>query len=144
MGVLGNFRESVTLVNRTNRNLNVRYDGEDITLPPGDNPNFPRVAVPYAKKQNPLMGSKHPNDPRKFISLVGVRARVGEKQRDAIDPIAIEVLAEADTKLEVLDRSGQWHNEPMREVKLLKKTPYSAYEAQCAINPEFSAGKNIE
>ena len=102
MGVLGVFKDSVTLVNRTSRKLNVRYDGEDITVEPGENPGFPLVAVPYAKKQNPLMGSKHPINPNKYICLVGVKGT-----KDDVTPIPDEVLEAADKEYEVLDRDGK-------------------------------------
>lgn len=143
MGVLGNFKDAVNLVNRTNRKLNVRYDGEDIVLQPGENPGFPKIAVQYAKNQNPLMGSKHPIDPRKFVCLVGVKAPKGEKQRDAIEPISEDTLATADGALEVIDRAGKFWGEPQREVKLLKKTGYTNYEAQVAIGADFSSGANV-
>lgn len=130
MGVLGIFRDAVTIVNRTKgaggfeTDLTVRYDGEDIVLKPGDNPGFPMVAVPYAKKQNPLMGSKHPTNPTKYISLVGVK-----DTKDDITPIPESVLRRASEKLEVIDRSGEFHNRPMRQnVKVLNKG-YDPYEA---------------
>lgn len=130
MGVLGVYKDAVTLVNRTNRVLNVRYDGEDIQLKPGENHGFPAVAVPYAKKQNPLMGSKHPINPNKYISLVGVKADNPAEQRDDITPIPEEVLRAADRKLEVIDRSGEFHGEPLRQnVKLLKRTGFDPFEA---------------
>jgi hypothetical protein len=109
MGILGAFRDAVTLVNRTSRALNVRYDGEDIVLRPGENPGFPKVAIPFAKKQNPLMGSKHPVNPTKFISLVGVK-----DSKDDCSPIPDDVLARADKKLEAVDRSGEFYGQPMR------------------------------
>lgn len=115
MGVLGNYRDSVTLVNRTNRILNVRYDGEDTKLQPGENTGFPAVAVPFAKAQNPLMGSRHPNSPGKFIALVGVKGT-----KDDITTIPQAVLEEADQELEVIDRKGKYWNRPMRQnVRLL-------------------------
>jgi len=124
MGVLGVYKDSVTLINRTNRDLNVRYDGEDMTIHPGENPGFPLIAVPYAKRQNPLMGSKHPINPSKFIALVGVKG-----SKDNVTPIPQEVLDRADGKLEVVDRSGEFHNSPMRQnVKLLHKE-FDPYEA---------------
>ncbi len=139
MGVLGTFKDSVTLVNRTPYPLNVRFDGEDITIAPGDNPGFPKVAVPYAKAQNPLMGSKHPNDPRKYISLVGVK-----DTKDTVTPIPQEVLDVALTKLEVIDRSGEFHGEPMAKVRLLKKTPYTNYEAAVSVPADFDINQNIQ
>jgi len=146
MGVLGVFRDSVTLVNRTNRVLNVRYDGEDIAIAPGENPGFPRVAVPYAKKQNPLRGSKHPIDPRIYICLVGIKADVtkSERQKDDISPIADDVLVRADQELEVIDRDGKYHGEPQRKVQLLKKSGYTAYEAQVELPGDFDVNRNIE
>lgn len=131
MGVLGVLKDSITLVNRTSRNLNVRYDGEDITLPPGENPGFPLVAVPYAKNQNPLMGSKHPINPRKFISLVGIKAAKGQRQVDDISPIDDETMERADHKLEVIDRTGEFHNRPLRSnVKVLNRG-FDPDEAGC-------------
>ena len=139
MGVLGNYKESVTLVNRTNRSLNVRFDGEDTQIMPGENPGFPKVAVPYAKKQNPLMGSKHPVDPRRYICLVGVK-----DTRDDISPIPQDVLDRADACLEVMDREGLFYGEPMEKRVLLKRTGYSAYEASVTLPTEFDVNSKID
>lgn len=126
MGILGVFNNAITLVNRTSRDLIVRYDGEDIVLKPGENPGFPTVAVPYAKKQNPLMGSKHPINPLKFISLVGV------KGKDDCSPISDETLAKADQKLEVVDRTGEFHGRPMRQNVKVLNTGFDPFEADVA------------
>lgn len=144
MGVLGTFRDSVTLINRTlgagefEQDLNVRFDGEDICLKPGENPGFPLVAVPYAKKQNPLKGSKHPINPTIYISLVGVK-----ESKDDCSPIDERTLAIAAGKYEVVDRSGEFYGEPMREVRLLKRTPTSNYEAQTSLPSDFEVNRNI-
>lgn len=131
MGILGVFRDAVTLINRTSRELTVRYDGEEIVLKPGENPGFPSVAVPYAKRQNPLMGSKHPINPTKFISLVGVKG-----SKDDCTPISDEVMARADQKLEVIDRSGEFHGRPMRaNVKVLNHG-FDPFEAGVAAGDE--------
>lgn len=143
MGILGNYKDAVTLVNRTSRNLTVRYDGEDSIITPGENPGFPKVAVEFAKRQNPLMGSKHPNDPRKFIILVGVKAAAGEKQKDDITPISDDVLRTADGKLELMDRSGEFHGIPMRKVKVLNRG-YSPYEAEAPQAGGFDVNKSID
>lgn len=66
------FVETVTLVNRTDKPLICTYDGHTYDLKPGKNPGFPLAAVPYAMRQNPLMGSEDPYNPNKFTSLVGV------------------------------------------------------------------------
>lgn len=138
MGVLGTFRDSVTLVNRTPRILFCRYDGEDISIQPGENPGFPRVAAPYAKKQNPLMGSRHPINPTRFISLVGVKGT-----KDDVNPIPASVLAHADTQLESIDRNGDFSGEPMSKVKLLKRTGFDPYEAMTHLPTDFDNNPNI-
>lgn len=138
MGILGTFKESCTLVNRTPEPLNVRYDGEDITIEPGENPGFPKICVQYAKNQNPLMGSKHPNDPRRFISKVGVKGT-----KDDVTPIPQEVLDRAKRCLEVIDRDGLYYDEPMRKVQLLKKSGHSAYDAAVDLPETFSVNPNI-
>ena len=125
MGLLGVFRESVTLVNRTSRDLTVRYDGEDLIIHPGENPGFPADAAPFAKRQNMLKGSRHPLNPMKFISLFGV---LGTK--DDCTPIPEEVLEAADGKLEVVDRNGEHWGEPLeKKVQLLRKRPWTEDEA---------------
>lgn len=128
MGILGTYNDSVTLVNRTPYALNVRYDGEDISLKPGENPGFPKVVVEFAKRQNPLKGSQHPTDPRRFICMVGVKGT-----KDDCSPIAQDVLDAAAQKLERVDRDGSTWDEPMAPVKLLKKRGYSPYEAQASV-----------
>lgn len=139
MGALGNFRDAVVLVNRTNRDLNVRYDGEDIVLKPGENPGFPRVAVPFAKKQNALKGTLHPNGNLNSMTfMVGVKGT-----KDNCELFPLDVLAAADAKLEIFDRSGEVHGNPMRKVKLLKRTGYSAYEAQASEGSSFDLNNNI-
>lgn len=126
MGILANFRDSVTIVNRTNRVLSARYDGEDILLQPGETPGFPLEAVGYAKRQNKLMGSQHPLNPAKYICLIGVKGSA-----DNCTPIPDEVLMEADGALEMFDRSGKFWGEPMRQnVKILRKNKHDPYEAQ--------------
>jgi hypothetical protein len=83
---MGIFHEQVEIVNRTSKPLTVRYDGQDITIPPGYTPGVdgkpgvrikdqhimvPRLIIPYALNQNVLMGSEDPQSPSHFDSLVG-------------------------------------------------------------------------
>lgn len=56
------FHEMCDVVNRAPENITVRYDGQEITLPPGAN-RIPVVTVPFGKNQNPVMGSQDPNNP---------------------------------------------------------------------------------
>lgn len=124
MGVLSTYRDSVTIINRTSRPLNVRYDGEDITLQPGENPGFPRQAVDYAKRQNILNGSLNPVNPNKFVSCVGVK-----DSKDDVSPISDETLDLADRKLELVDRSGEFWGEVMGKRVLLRRRGFDPYEA---------------
>lgn len=140
MGVLGNFKDSVTLVNRTSRVLGCRYDGEDIKLKPGDNPGFPSIAVPYAKRQNVLMGSRHPTSAAKFISMVGV------KGVDDCTPIPDEVMAQADNELEAIDRKGKYWNRPLRQnVRVLNQEfdPEEAGVGGLSIDANATLDRNL-
>jgi hypothetical protein len=67
------FGDTVTIINRVPWPLNVRWDGRDVVLQPGENAGFPKVAVMYAKNQNPIMGSEDVYDPSKAQFLVGVK-----------------------------------------------------------------------
>lgn len=74
------FYELVDLWNRAPINLTVTFDGQEKTLTPGSNP-VPEIVVPFAKNQNPIMGSADPNNPH--ISgaryLVGVKGVYGDE-----------------------------------------------------------------
>lgn len=80
MATWGDF---VEVINRTSEPLSVRWDGKDMTIEPNyteagellENVHnmLPRVVVPYAKKQNILMGSENPLDVTDFKSLIAVK-----------------------------------------------------------------------
>lgn len=88
------YADMVELVNRTSKVLNVTWDGIQFNLEPNfdkngkaikDVHNFvPRVVVEYAKNQHPLMGSEDSLDVSSFQTLVGVKAKTGQKQKDDI------------------------------------------------------------
>ncbi len=91
---MGIFYEQEEVVNRTSKRLYVRFDGQDMPLEPNYDDKgtllkdvhnaIPAIAVAYAKSQNVLMGSEDPMDPSSFTVLVGVKAKKGVKQKDAI------------------------------------------------------------
>lgn len=59
---MGIFYNTVAVVNRAPESITVRFDGQDISLPPGDN-QLPECVIPFGKNQNPIMGSQDPNNP---------------------------------------------------------------------------------
>jgi hypothetical protein len=124
------FGDVVTLVNRTKRVLNVRFDGKDADIQPGENPGFPRVAVPFAKAQNPLMGSENPYNPTSFQSLVGVK-----DTKDPITPI------DNDPKnVQRVDRKkivGRYNAKNTREVDAGGFSAYDAAVPQTENSIEF-------
>ena len=91
---MGVFQELVTVINRTSKPLNVRFDGQDFELKPNYNVEgelikgvvnqIPSQTVIYAKSQNVLMGSEDPFDPSEFVVLIGAVAKKGQKQKDDI------------------------------------------------------------
>jgi hypothetical protein len=83
---MGIFHQQVCIVNRTPIALNVRFDGQDMPLEVGES-FIPAVAVPYAKNQNPIMGSQDPTNPSLSGAryLIGVKVKKGERQHDPIE-----------------------------------------------------------
>ncbi len=80
---MGIFQEMVIVVNRTPVTLLATFDGQEMQLPPGESP-MPKVAVGYAKNQNPIMGSADPNNP----SLSGAQYLIGVKgSPDDVTPL---------------------------------------------------------
>jgi hypothetical protein len=86
--------ETVTVVNRTNRPLNAVFDGEDYVIPVGES-LLPKHVVPYAKRQNPVMGSMDPHRPQSVQFLLGVKGT-----KDPITPVK-----EDGNAIELIDRS---------------------------------------
>lgn len=86
---MGIFHEQIEVVNRTSKPLNVRYDGQDMEIEPNYDEagqrlegvvNFiPKVAMSYARAQNPVMGSEDYEDPSAFDCLLGFVPKRGEK-----------------------------------------------------------------
>lgn len=150
MGLASHYNNTVTLVNRTKggkefeRNLNVRYDGEDMTLKPGRNPGVPLEIVPFAVKQNPLMGTANPVNAAEFTHLVGVEANTVGVEATDCSPIPYEILKAADEALEIWDRNGSIHGEVMAKVKLFRqKKQYAVSESRAAGSVfETQAGNN--
>lgn len=88
--------ETVTLINRTKKTvLHCTFDGQVFTLEPGQNHGFPKEAVGFAKRQNPVLGTEHPYNPLKFESLVGVKG-----SKDPITP-----MEQSKTAVERIDRT---------------------------------------
>jgi hypothetical protein len=71
-----------TVVNRAPISLSVRFDGQDVELPPGES-QIPSISVGYAKNQNPIMGSSDPNNP----SMSGTKYLIGVKGVDECTPL---------------------------------------------------------
>jgi hypothetical protein len=109
--------ETVTLINRTKGTLQCTFDGHTYDLVPGENHGFPKVAVPFAKRQNPVMGSEDPYNPIKFNSLVGVK--------DTSDPVTPIKQTDA---VERIDRSKV--RGMGRKARVMEGDPASAFEAR--------------
>lgn len=80
------FQELVTLVNRSPVERSIRFDGQEMRIPPHGEVQVPRIVVSYAKNQNPIMGSQDPNNPH----LSGARYLVGVKGKDDCEPLTKE------------------------------------------------------
>lgn len=80
------FHDLAPLINRAPVPLSVRFDGQEHTLVPGEN-MVPRIVIPYAKNQNPIMGTHDPYNP----SLSGGKYLVGVKgTKDLCTPLTPE------------------------------------------------------
>ncbi len=79
---MGIFQELKVVVNRAPIPLTVRFDGQDLILPPGES-SIPSVSVRFAKNQNPINGSGDPDNP----SITGARYLIGVKGVDECKPL---------------------------------------------------------
>jgi hypothetical protein len=74
---MGIFQQMVRVVNRAPVSLVVRFDGQEIDIPPGES-QIPEITVSYAKNQNPIMGTADPDNPHisggeYLIGVIGTR-----------------------------------------------------------------------
>lgn len=86
--------EPVTVVNRTSKPLQFKFDGVTNTLKPGENPGIYESLAGFAKSKFPIMGTEDPYNPIDFDCLIGVK-----EWGDICDPI------EQSDAVERLDRS---------------------------------------
>ena len=73
---MGIFQDMVQVFNRAPEPITVRFDGQQIQIPPGAS-SIPAVVVPYAKNQNPVMGTQDYNNP----GLSGAKYLIGVMNR---------------------------------------------------------------
>lgn len=59
---MGIFHEMRRVRNLAPVNLTVKFDGQELTLPPGES-DIPKVTVEYAMNQNPIMGTADADNP---------------------------------------------------------------------------------
>lgn len=59
---MGIFYAQKKVFNRAPENISVRFDGQEITIPPGEYA-LPAITIPHGKNQNPVMGTQDPNNP---------------------------------------------------------------------------------
>ena len=126
----GIFQEVVTLFNRAPIDLNVRFDGQDLTLKPGKNHGVPKIVVSLAKSQNPVMGTEEWTDPTSYRSLIGVL-----DSKDNCKPLTKEEWAEHLGKPQRYNRETMERDERTHDVVRGKKKK-SAFEARYAISED--------
>lgn len=117
---MGIFHEMVTVVNRTSLPLTARFDGQEITLEPGEN-IVPRITVPYIRSQCVIMGSEDARDPMSYTSLVGV------KGKHDCSPIEQD-----DTQLTRVNRA-EFEEDLGIKTKVRGKKKHSVHEARIGI-----------
>lgn len=119
---MGVFQELVPVINRTSQPLTVRFDGQEMTLVPGLN-HIPKQTVPYAKKQNPVMGSEDFRNPLRYQSLVGV---VG---KDDCTPLEQSTEPARVSVQQLAEEKGQ-------DYIVRGKRPHNAFDAMASLSPD--------
>jgi len=135
---MGIFQEMITVYNRAPVALTVRFDGQQIEIPPGAT-SIPKVVAEFAKNQNPIMGSQDADNPNVSGAeyLIGIVGRRGEN----CEPLTAE---EWETHLGKPCRvntdemfEGLLDTKERVFVRGRKKPKASAIEAFAGVNREF-------
>jgi hypothetical protein len=92
MAGFGVFMETTDIFNRGREAVSVRFDGQEKTIPPGITRAFPKIAFPYARKQNPIMGTQSFTNPTAsgYDSLI---VDMNGKNKDKAVPLTDEEWA---------------------------------------------------
>lgn len=135
------FPEMVTVINRAPVPITVRFDGEEKMLQPGEN-IVPRVVVPYAKSQNPVMGSEDFFDPTGYKFLVSVKGRKKDPQEMLTKEEWEDHLSQPQrlNRQQVIDERG----DPRAREVLRGRKKQSAFEARFAVGNGDGAGLGSE
>lgn len=83
---MGVFQTLVPLRSRAPVELNIRFDGQDMKIPPLEAVMVPQVVVYFAKNQNPVMGKSDPSNPH----ISGGEYLVGVEGKDNCEPLTKE------------------------------------------------------
>lgn len=75
---MGVFYETAPCLNRTPIDLTVTFDGQCKTLSAGSITHLPKVAIQFAKNQNPVMGSQSIHNPH----ITGAKYLVADLSAD--------------------------------------------------------------
>jgi hypothetical protein len=92
----------VTVVNRTSKPVEGIFDGQPMVIPPHGRKAMLSNAAELVKRQNPVMGSEDPTDPRSADYLLGV-----EEWGDDISPLEQSDAVERFDRSLVTDPQGQ-------------------------------------
>ena len=82
---MGLFYEHQQVFNRAPVDITVTFDGQSMGLPPGVS-SIPKIAVPFGKNQNPVMGTADPNNPH----MSGGEYLLGVVGEDNCEPLTKE------------------------------------------------------
>jgi hypothetical protein len=82
---MGVFQHMIPVFNVGRVPCVVTFDGQQTTVPVGPS-QLPDITLPYAKNQNPVMGSQDPNNP----SLTGVKTLIRVVDKDDCTPMTDE------------------------------------------------------
>lgn len=108
---MGIFYEQVVVINLAPISLTVTFDGQQMTMPVGES-ILPKIVVPYAKNQNPVMGSQDADNP----NISGARYLISVKgsKKDRQEPLSedewqahLDAPSRINTEMFFGDRLGQ-------------------------------------
>lgn len=137
---MGVFQDLIVVVNRAPWTLNIRFDGQEMPLVPGEN-RIPRETLLYALNQNPLMGTQDPDNPNVSGSeyLIGLPDRAKKYPCDPLTQEQIKAQKNNPSRFDyeslISPRMGR---KDSIEVKG-RKTPTS-FEVKERVDTEFGGG----
>jgi len=139
---MGIFQSMIEVVNRAPWPIKVQFDGQTITLPPGEN-HIPDIALQYALNQNPMNGTADLDNPHVSGAqyLIGIPKKANKYPCEPLTAAQIQAQKDNPCRFDYMPLIEQkTGGDPKSRVIVTGRKKTSQFEARQAVTFEPEMG----